>query len=240
MKITVYNPIVRKNIELFKQLVERQTHKQERGMRALAASINCLTGDFSFAHEAGAQKEWKAVLLQVNDQGELELSEGAQEFLFQYTDLQLAAYQVMLETIEKLNQILKHLRPLDAEHIYREMQRLEIEFSKDIVHESWHQVDRAEAEFLLQGHPVGTFLFRRDEYAAILEDQLRVSLELSIKCVTLTFLGPKGKVSDLTLVRKEQHWVIYNDDPSLEGPAFPTIYAIIEKMKIHLRIPLIH
>ncbi len=241
MKITVYSPNVRKNIELFKRVVERQSLMQNREMRELAAFINCATGDFSFSQDVAKNSEWKAVRLQINDQGALEVSDSAQDNLFQYTDMQQAAYQVMIETIGKLNQVLEHAGALfDSNRIFREFQNLEIEFSKDIVHEAWHQIDRIESELLLQKHPIGTFLFRKDDFAVILEQQLRLNSPSSIKCITLTFLGPKKKVSDFTLVRKDGNWVIYDDDPSLSSPSYPTIYALLESLKHLLKIPLFH
>ena len=41
-----------------------------------------------------------------------------------------------------------------------------------VINKTWHDVDRYQAEALLFTKPVGTYLFRKDAFAQILEEQL--------------------------------------------------------------------
>ena len=55
---------------------------------------------------------------------------------------------------------------------------------RNILNDAWHDANRMQAESLLEGKPVGTYLFRKDPYAAILEKQLEEQMNKKIQCFT--------------------------------------------------------
>jgi hypothetical protein len=98
-----------------------------------------------------------------------------------------------------------------------------------------YEVDRGGAEKLLQNRsdrpvPTGTYLFRQDHYAQVLEDQL-VARHPGVRCLTVTIAEGGGKFSDYTLVHCSKGWQIYNDDPSLEQPSFPSLQSLLSAHK---------
>ncbi|GEM_PF-6249827 len=102
----------------------------------------------------------------------------------------------------------------------------------------WHEVDRINAESLLAELPVGTYFFRKDLYAQLLEEQLERQLGKKIKCYTLTYSQENDKVTDHTFVFTEGSWQIYNDDPSLKQQQFLDVGEILISMKGVLKYPL--
>ena len=111
---------------------------------------------------------------------------------------------------------------------------------KNILIEAWHPSDRSRAYSILWDEPTGTYLFRKDPYAVILEEQLQRQLNKAIKCFTLTYSQPDQKLSDLTLVHYERAWLIYNDDPSLEQERFNEILDLLKSLQAVLKYPLYH
>jgi hypothetical protein len=265
MKIHVQNDTVRQNIELFRTLVARQSQKvniktplQER---TYTLFINRITGEMHFPDldaedppSAGDDflnaKIWKPIEIHIKEYDEEEgvfdvAEEGTSWRFFRCDDLEPSAYKVLAETVKTLNFVSKKLH-LEMEKIIRELTGLEIEslpavlMGKDIIHEAWHQVDRIGAEMLLRDQIEGTFLFRKDSFACILEEQLKNHFQLHIKCVTLTFLEENGKVTDKTLVAKEGLWLIYDDDPNLVGPSYSSIHHLLEGIQHILKTPLLN
>lgn len=107
---------------------------------------------------------------------------------------------------------------------------------KDIVHEAWHTVDRVGAERILSDQSPGSFLFRKDEFATILESQLTEQLHTKVTSFTLSFLKDGNHVVDRTIVCKDRHFYIYDDDPNLSGFS----YQNIKDLLAHSTVPLTH
>lgn len=259
MKIRVNNDTVRENIEQFKKLVARQFQEEVPSSlqkeRTYIAFVNRITGVLHFPELDEDEpllnsKNWKPIEIRIKgyerEEGVFEAAEEEASWrVFRCDDMQPAAYQVLAETVKTLNVVSKKFQAhLEMENVFRELSGLEIESmplfpGKDIVHEAWHQANRVQAEELLKDQAPGTFLFRKDEYASVLEDQLQGQLQETIKCITLTFLDEDGKILDKTLVAKNGKWVIYEDDPNLPGPSYPNVYAILEKISPALKAPLL-
>lgn len=254
MRITVHNPTVHKNLELLKLLLKEAEKRAVPQRELFSLFIHRSKGDLFFsAPGKGAggleEKEWKRVVVRV------EISKTANHIQFEVLednhaslkegDLEPLARRVVQETKKVLNYISHDLeRRMAAEDVLRQLPLVAIQLSeekgkKDLVHEAWHQADRQRAEDLLMVHPVGTFLFRRDIYAAYLEEQLRHALHKPIKCITLTFLEENKKISDRTLVKNDQGWLFYDDDPQLEGPYYSSVNILLETLKDALIMPLI-
>lgn len=266
MKIHVQNDTVRQNIELFKKLIARRSQKAATTSikeQIYTAFINRTTGAMHFPEldvdePPGSgetflnSKIWKAIEIRIKkhekEEGIFEVAEEETNWrCFRCDDMEPPAYKVLVETMNTLNLVSKKFQAqLQMGKMVRELTALEIESiaavlsGKDIIHEAWHQVDRIEAEKLLSDQIEGTFLFRKDSYAYVLEEQLKEQYQINIKCVTLTFLEEEGKVTDKTLVAKDGNWLIYDDDPNLSGPSYPTIYGLLEKIKHILKAPLLN
>ncbi|HAZ16025.1 MAG: hypothetical protein A2Y28_03050 [Chlamydiae bacterium GWC2_50_10] len=253
MKITTESAIVHKNIRLFKQIVQKHAELSDPCFNAF---VNRNTGELFFE---GAllektslnRKKWKAICLRYcppskERAGGFEiLEERTNETLFQCEDLTPLACEMLSKMVAALNCFVQeNPPPCELQDVLREISKAELEVvlpkgrERDIVHETWHSVDRIGAEALLEHAAVGTFFFRKDSFAALLEEQLSSRWRIPIKCITLTFLEPCQKVTDLTLVSKEGKWSIYDDDPNLEEPPYPTISSLVESLKEGLTEPL--
>lgn len=260
MRIAIFDKIVRHNIELFKKLILRQLEKNEKQARILkkayVAYINRKTGEIRFADLEKAplkDKEWKMIHFRMRlpehpEDGLFEIVDGVNEDrIFEYADLGSIASHALAETVKTLNTLVSPSAKLkNVDLIFQELSELEIESSeekreiKDLIHEAWHQVDRIQAEKLLMELPVGTYFFRKDEFAASLEAQLNAHNSHPIKCITLTYSEWDGKISEKTVVFKHGRWLLYNDDLELHGPTHPTIESLLEAMDDVLSKPLFH
>lgn len=239
LKVRVQSEAVRRNIDLFKQIV-RKFHQGDVG--SCAAVVNRITGAMRFSEMAGLNPhEWKHIVIQIDlhAQDIQVFEEKGKEGSFECTDLEPTAYRIMAETLRVLQQIVQQLKDL------KELSHFEIESSayagssRDLVHEAWYQLDRIGAESFLKKHTTGAYFFRKDRYAALLEHELAEAHRKAIKCVTLTFLDPQQIVRDRTIVRYNERWLFYNDDPTLSGESFASIGDLLASMGTILRQPLL-
>jgi len=236
-KVKIQNEAVRRNIALFQQIVRHSVAKQA----AYRAYVNLKTGSLRFSEASG--EEWKVVTLHLDlEAHKIEVFEADPRIQgeFDRTRFLPAAYRIFSETVHALQQLLRIIRT------FHEMAEVEIEPPsrssevRDFIHEAWHQVDRMGAEFLLLKRSPGTYLFRKDEYAAILEQELTEALHTPVKCVTLSYVDDKPSVHDQTVVLHEQRWMFYDDDPSLGGSHYETISDLLEALGSRLSKPLLH
>lgn len=235
LKVRVQSEAVRRNIGLFKQIV----HKALQGNTGnCTAVVNRVTGAMRFSEMAGLNPhEWKHIVIQVDLNTQniqvFEEKEGS----FECKDLEPTAYRIMAETLRVLQHLVQQLKDL------KELSCFEIESSsgssRDPVHEAWYQLDRVGAESFLKEHATGAYFFRKDRYAALLESELAESHRKMVKCVTLTFLDPEQIVRDRTIVRYNERWLFYDDDPTLSGESFQSIGDLLASMGSILRNPLL-
>lgn len=237
LKVHVQSEAVQRNINLFKRIV-RKFH--QGNIRSCDAVVNRVTGAMRFSEMAGLNpNEWKHIVIQINlnAQDVQVFEEKGKEGSFECKDLEPTAYRIMTETLRVLQQLIGQLKD------FKELSYFEIEASpggrQDIVHEAWHQLDRAEAESFLKEHTTGTYFFRKDRYAALLEHELTEAHCKAVKCVTLTFLDSEQIVRDRTIVRYNERWLFYNDDPTLSGESFASIRDLLASMGAILRQPLL-
>lgn len=262
MKLKVQNEAVRHNIELFKKLIEKHGLKKVSATevsKSYHAFINRVTGDILFSEFVLDKKQlqnktWKPICLHLNvedpdtDRVVFEITEeGKNETLFHCDDLHPAAYRIMSETMKTLNMISNHMiHPPTMEKVFKEISQLQIEDApllipgKDIIHEAWHQLNRIQAEELLNRYPIGSFFFRKGEYVPELEGPLREQFREKVMCFTLTYSEPNRKITDLTIVKKGDRWFIYNDDPTLSGASYSTINSLLDSLRSQLLIPILH
>lgn len=260
MQIKIEDETIRQNIEFFLEILRRAQRKKDQRVLEEAdyrACVNRATGKLFFEEssvkgDSLEQQEWKPILIHYefdSREGELlfEIDEAEhQHALFKTDDLSPLACRIMFQTLKVLNELCHRLKgPSDPESKISVLTRLKIDTGlphpdRNLIISAWHQVDRFGAEDLLWNRPVGTYLFRKDEYAKILEFQLAQQLGKKIKCVTLTLREPDSKIAEFTLVHHEHYWQVYDDDPSLEQKNYSNINDLIKSFTPQLKYPLFH
>lgn len=251
-----FEEVVRSNIDHFKSLVKdmlNHAHKmQHEHMLEIAALVNRHTGDVRFpelSHDPHLKKaDWKAIQLSIHKKDPskaavLTIKKGTKEV----DDLTDAAKDRFKETIDTLNFFLskypkietlnKVLKALSSEKI----DKIESIYNhKDIIHEAWHQADRFQVETLLEGKAQGTFCFRKDYFAEVLEKELQMQWSKNLKCLTLSFIDKGLDVKDITLVLFQGAWQLYDNDPELRGAKYTTILELLQTLSDKAYIPLLH
>lgn len=256
MKVIILDKRVRRNLELFRHLIHRQAEKSNRffqvAKKTYNAFVNCNTGQLRFTDlektKIPPSKEWKPILIQLrpNDEGAFEIVSGDNNEVFDCNQISPEAYELLTKTIHILNQlsydpkqgknpfwILRHISHL--EFVLSE----EEEGQRNLIHDAWHNANREEAEYLLQNHSPGTYLFRKDEFAQILEDTLNQEAVEPVVCITLTYRDWEDKICDKTLVYQDARWQFYNDDPDLCGARYDNVKDLINTMRDQLKGPLL-
>lgn len=261
MRVKILDAPVRQNIELFLDILRQAKQKEKKrsipSEKIFNAWLNRETGQLLFAEISKeslflAREEWKPVEISYMydpQKGEIVFLIQEREVPlkgFRSDDITQLAYKIMRETMMLLNSISKNLKgPSDLETKMNVLFKLQIDGSmshvdRNILIDAWHSVDRMGAETLLKNKPVGTYLFRRDPFSEILEQQLIERHNKPIKCFTLTFSQPKKMISDITLIHYDGKWQSYDDDPSLKRQAFQDLQDLLAKWKDKLKYPLYH
>jgi hypothetical protein len=261
MRIKILDAPVRQNVEIFLDIMRRAKQKQLQknppSEKVFNVWLNRETGqlfssDLREESQYLGKKEWKLVELSYLYEpasGEIYflVKEGEKEQeLFKSGDLAPGAFRILCETMKVLGQIGGQLKgPSDLNTKISVLTHLVIDAEvshqdRNVIIDAWHHVDRFQAESLLEGLPIGTYLFRKDAYADILEEQLQKQHHKKIKCFTVTFSSGDRKVSDLTFVHMDGAWQVYNDDPSLEQNKFSDVKDLVDSLKEILKEPLYH
>jgi hypothetical protein len=250
--------IVRKNIEVFKIILKKASRlydvKSETHAQSFHAFIHRDRGEIRFASLSKdflENREWAPISFQFflpmeKEKGlSLQIS-NLDSSLFSWQGLEKNALSTLKETIKTMQfmaNFLPRLSNLSA--ILREFSAINLDSfisklsSKDLIHEAWHSLTKEECEYKLRDHEVGTFLFRKDPFATILEELLSEEHKESIKCITLSYVSSQNNVCDITCVQKKSQWLLYDDDPKLKGPLYPSIYALLHGLQHRLRMPLL-
>ncbi|MBS0629076.1 MAG: hypothetical protein JSS30_02485 [Verrucomicrobia bacterium] len=255
MKVVILNKDVRRNIELFRQLVHRQGQKREQLLKSIKkgykAFINRKTGQLRFPglKEGNfSSDEWKAVVIELHPtkEGAFDVVSADGDQVFDLSQIKSVAYELFAKTIKTLNEITYHPKHADdALFILRQFANIDFVLSdqeegvRNLVHDAWYNVDRIEAEELLSGKVFGTYLFRKDQYAQDLEDSLNENGSAPATCITLTYTDKDDKISEKTLVYKEGKWLFYDDDPTLSGHGYDSVKELIDKKAKMLQQPLL-
>jgi len=258
MRVKIVDTPVRENVEIFLGLLRRAKQKlpQETtpSEKIFSAWLNRESGQLVFTEvesESLATDDWKPVEISYRFDPQTEeihfLMEERESPIqgFCWEDLAPAAYSIFRETMSVLNNMCRQLKgPSDLDTKISVLTKVIIESSpshpeRNLIIETWHAVDRFGAEALLMDKPIGSYLFRRDPFCEILEQQLQGMHQMAIKCFTLSYSQPNKKFSDFTIVHCNGKWQCYNDDPSLQQPSFDHLTELLAQWKELLRYPLI-
>jgi len=82
-------------------------------------------------------------------------------------------------------------------------------------------LNRIDAEKILSGRPLGTYLFRfGDEIALLSTFHFAEENFLSVYPYLITVVEEDDKISDILLLQTNKGWVCYHDDPDLKDPSY--------------------
>lgn len=258
MQVEIGNERVRKNVELFLQILNKLI-LAEKGrplhQRVYKAYINRINGEVLFSELLPEPlsleiKDWKIIQLRSDlHEGKISFEvlegEGNQE-CFHCEELAPLAYQTVAETIHMLNQCVQLIYQAKApDQQLVDLSQLSIKPTAlmapyDYIQATWHPLGRLEAEKLLFKHPYGSFFFRKDKYAQWLEEMLVTKHQGQIKCFTLTLIEPEKKVSDITIVFIQDRCLVYNDNPSLEGKLYADLHELLQALQERCKYPIFH
>jgi hypothetical protein len=149
-------------------------------------------------------------------------------------EISKTANRILVETCEQIKKALSSI------HNLRELAYFELPPPNDrsLLHEAWFAVDRTDAEKLLQNALPGSYLFRKDPYAGCLEEIIATARKERVKCYTLTYVDQKAQVHDKTIVQWKEHWMFYDDDPTLSGDYYFTFDELLTSLGSELKRPL--
>lgn len=254
MKIVVLDRKVYQNLTLFRHLIHRQAEKKKdffrKAKKTYRAFVNCMTGELQFADLLEGKKlskEWKPIVIQLrpNREGAFEVHSPKSKEVFEYGDFSKEGYALFSKTLHILNQALydpKHTR--NPFWILRQFAHIDFMLSeqqegrRNLIYEAWHDVDRERAEILLEERSPGTYLFRKDVFASLLEDQLNEDFAEPVCCITLTYRDWEEKISEKTLILKNGQWYFYQDVIDFSQPGYATVKELLDTMGKELGAPL--
>ena len=130
------------------------------------------------------------------------------------------ALMVITETLKVLNQLLgPHYHT--AKELFSHLDSVEMEeLGVSIrMRPEWRSIfSRAEAEEILEGFPVGTYLLREgDEETREFEENLMMTNGQPFRLFVVTFVDDYEKISDRLLIQRREGWAMYDDNPDLDA-----------------------
>lgn len=218
--------VIRKNIDTLLEVFERVKHQQGKRATRFRCWVDQKTGELSFIKEDQSGniegKNWKELYVNLfydSSTKQVSFIESHPEAL----SFDPKAFRVFQETI-------LGIKKLEAQQNYS-INLVDYLLMNRI----WYPVDRLAAEALLLRQPIGTYLFRKDEYASLLEDLLEKG---DASFWTVSVVLAHHKCSDYTLVHRKGKWQIYNDDLSFQKRNFSSLSQLIANQKKLFRYPL--
>jgi hypothetical protein len=237
-KLHIQNETVRKNVALIvdtirqqRKLPQRQSEQQQKTLEFI---MDLKTGEFKTTSSAGKSIEIHLDL----DNSQVQVTEKQDGRQFNLEEMDPKGRRVLSETCHYLKAALSHL------HDIHELAHLEFEPSvqeivgRNLLQEAWHAVQREDAELMLLNTSPGTYLFRKDHFASVMEEVISRSKKSQVRCFTLSYLDPEAQVRDRTIVTWKDHWLFYDDDPTLSGRHFESLEDLLSSMGTVLKRPL--
>ena len=235
-KLHIQNEKVRVNVALIEETLLLQKPKNPKKI-TLEFTINPKTG---LLHSPQfPEEEGPTILIHFDlEEHQVRITDKSQEKLFNLEQMDPQGRKVLSETAHYLKTALKHL------HTLQELAHIEFEVSLDemigrgLLHEGWHAIERNQAEQMLLNSPPGTYLFRKDPFARVMEEILSSAKQSRIRCFTLSYLDPERQVREKTIVTWRDHWLFYDDDPTLSGRYFESLEKLLASLGSSLKSPL--
>lgn len=227
----IQNNVVRANIELVIDLLKKAEVVAGQTQLSLDLTLNPETGAF-----AASSTQYLPIVL--------ELDCAAQTVALKERSSQT---MVATESFEKIPRRIVSQSCSDIRIIYRMIQdlkdfadlQLSSAFQRTLLHDAWFAISRDEAEKMLLKLSEGSYLFRKDPFAGCLEELVLGAKKEAVRCYTLTYLDHSRQVRDLTIVHWKDHWMFYDDDPTLSGDYFRSFDELLDSMGGALKKPII-
>lgn len=244
----------------------REKHENEpeekKGQRVYRVLLNRKTGDMRFAQKIsalehhiarkGAKKEtpedWKEIQIIVHQKtsGEAAYFEvrDAQNRSIKPSDVEPLAWRIARETLDVLNIKAEEVKGrlstmLPEEAALNDLSSLHISAMKDRIEDlpGWMgSISRMQAEEILQGKSVGTYLLREgDELTVSISFHFEEENHLQIHPYLVTVLENEGKISDILLLQTNKGWIPYFDDPNLNDPSLYKYYPSAQEILHHIK-----
>jgi hypothetical protein len=222
---------------------EHSQKEKKNGGRTYKVLLNRHTGDMRFAQKisnlehhfgrpgkqkAGAE-DWKEIHLFVEQKVPKEAVHfqvlDAQDQVIKPADLDPLAWRIARETVEVLNQKGKEVKSfrgemLPEESVLADLSSIHLSVQNDRIEHlpGWvGPMERLEAENLLIGKPVGTYLLRDgDGITNAIAFHLAESNFISVHAYLLTIVEKEKKISDILFLQTDKGWTHYDDNTNLK------------------------
>lgn len=237
-KLHIQNETVRKNIALIIDTIREQRklpqRQREQQQKTLEFIMDLKTGEFRKTPSEGKSIE---IHLDLSQQ-QVRVTERQDARQFNIKEMEPKGRKVLSETCHYLKSALMHLHDIhEFSHVEFEPSIQEI-IGRDFLREAWHAVEREDAELMLLNTSPGTYLFRKDHFASLMEEIISGTKKARVRCFTLSYLDLEGQVREKTIVTWKDHWLFYDDDPTLSGRYFETLEHLLSSMGTVLKRPL--
>jgi hypothetical protein len=167
------------------------------------------------------------------------------------SELEPLAWRVASETLDILNCKAEEVKGqfpdmLVEEAVLLDLSSIHLSSAKDRISDlpGWlGSVSRVDAEQMLNGKPVGTYLLREgDELTLAIAFHFEEENHLHIHPYLVTVVENEGKISDILLLQTSKGWILYFDDPNLNDLVlyeyYPTVQAILHHINHTAKHPL--
>lgn len=243
MGIEVTNQKVIENLIRFKNCISSYRGRKSDNLREYKVLVDCKTGEMNFAKKISdieqsiaKQKktsigEWKEVKILVRQQPDT----AACEIQIQIDGVEGEALRVVKETERVLNQKMRETEPpsrgaLPEEAALRDLSSIQVVGEHIRKLPGWvGSKSRMEAETLLKGKAVGTYVIRSsDEDTSLM---IRNLPKINIEYCIVTYADEEEKISEYLVLKTDSGWIVYRDDPILDNyKAFPSPEALIHDL----------
>lgn len=240
---------------------EGKTGKQ--GERTYKVLLNRKTGDMRFAQKISAlehhisrkgskkgetAEDWKEIHLIVHQKSPKEAAHfevtDPQNHSLKPSDIDPLAWRIASETLNVLNEKAKevhgkHEKMLPEEAALQDLSSIHLKAQQGRIEDlpGWKgSLSRQEAEEILIGRPVGTYLLREgDEITVSIAFHFSEENLLSIHPYILTVVETEEKIADILLLQTNKGWILYHDDPNLKDSSiyhyYPSADALVHSLK---------
>jgi len=239
-KIKIYHNQVLKNLDHFRSYLHASHHpKSEKGERCYPLLLDCHSGLMQFVRtkepisfSRTREKRELEIIVRENGAGRSECQiRGDLE-----TDLSPLTQKIAWETFRILNLLIRLAKKGGKGDLVelialKNLSFIRLPSSKDQIEHfpGWRGAcDRLEAEQILHGKPVGTYLLREgDPLLQWLVDQSGFRVEGYL----LTIVEEEQKISDYLILRNDRGWAFKKDEPDFDCYHYvPTLSDLLKRL----------
>lgn len=256
--------LIRLKDSLLEKRSDGSVPQEKEGERVYEALLNRSTGDLRFAQkintleahiaQTGKSRAHPSELMKVQirvirlkGETHFEICDETGRPL-NYSGLQQLAKKIVRETIDVLNQKGREAAPesglLPEEAVLQDLSQIHLSPPRERIEElpGWRgPLTRLEAEELLAGSPVGTYLLREaDRLTEEASQELSKSNAIAVRSCVVTFVEEEEKISDILLLETDKGWTLYKDDPNLRDRVYQfhsSPQALIHTLSRHASHP---